>query len=129
MSSFHFLNKTQPESVTSLDLPDNTSCVLLKKRSISVEPMPMPILQPDGVLVKVMATGICGSDMHNYLSGGVGGRPAASRLVMGHESSGEVIAVGELVSSHKVGDRVAGMFTLVQRGSGKEVPGSVSRGS
>ena len=68
----------------------------------------MPILQPDGVLVKIMATGICGSDMHNYLSGGVGGRPAAKRLVMGHESSGEVVAVGDLVTSHKVGDRVAG---------------------
>lgn len=29
-------------------------------------------------------------------------------IVMGHESSGEVIAVGELVTTHKVGDRVAG---------------------
>ena len=112
MSAFHFLNKTQPESVTSLNLPDNTSCVLLKKRTISVEAMPMPILQPDGVLVKVISTGICGSDMHNYLSGGVGGRPAAIRLVMCHESSGEVIAVGELVDSHKVGDRVAGMYIM-----------------
>ena len=27
---------------------------------------------------------------------------------MGHESSGEVIAIGELVTTHKVGDRVAG---------------------
>lgn len=28
-------------------------------------------------------------------------------IVMGHESSGEVIAVGDLVTSHKIGDRVA----------------------
>jgi D-xylulose reductase len=52
---------------------------------------------------------ICGSDMHGYLSGGVGGRPVLEPLVMGHESAGEVIAVGEYVKSHKVGDRVAGM--------------------
>jgi len=108
MSQFHTLTKTQPESVTSLHLPENTACVLLRKREISVQPTPLPILQPDGVLVKVVATGICGSDLHNYLAGGVGGRPVTEPLVMGHESAGEVIAVGEMVTSHKVGDRVAG---------------------
>lgn len=46
--------------------------------------------------------------MHGYLSGGVGGRPVVEPLVMGHESAGEVIAVGEYVKTHKVGDRVAG---------------------
>ncbi|KAK1927366.1 putative xylitol dehydrogenase [Papiliotrema laurentii] len=107
MSQFHFLNKVQPPQVTSLNLPPNTSCVLLKKQTISVEPTPLPILQPDGVLVKVIATGICGSDLHNYLAGGVGGRPVTEPIVMGHESSGEVIAVGDLVTTHKVGDRVA----------------------
>lgn len=48
--------------------------------------------------------------MHGYLAGGVGGRPVVEPLVMGHESAGEVIAVGELVTTHKVGDRVAGAF-------------------
>lgn len=56
MSHLHFLNKVQPEQVTKLKLGENTSCVLLKKRTISIEPSPLPILQPDGVLVKVMAT-------------------------------------------------------------------------
>lgn len=45
--------------------------------------------------------------MHNFSAGGVGGRPPAKNLVMGHESSGEVIAVGKLVTTHQVGDRVA----------------------
>ncbi|GFZ42522.1 Probable D-xylulose reductase A, partial [Saitozyma sp. JCM 24511] len=107
MSQFHHLVKTQPAQVTVLNLPPNTSCVLLKKRTISVEATPLPILQPDGVLVKVISTGICGSDLHNYLAGGVGGRPVTEPIVMGHESAGEVIAVGELVTTHKVGDRVA----------------------
>ncbi|WVQ74669.1 hypothetical protein IAR50_004273 [Cryptococcus sp. DSM 104548] len=93
MSEFHFLNKTQPPQVTALDLPPNSSCVLLKKRHIVVREEPMPILQPD--------------DLHNYVAGGVGGKPVTEPLVLGHESSGEVIAVGDLVKTHKVGDRVA----------------------
>lgn len=56
MSSFHFLNKTQPPQVTSLHLPANLSCVLLKKQTISVESKPLPVLQPDGVLVKIIST-------------------------------------------------------------------------
>jgi D-xylulose reductase len=57
MSFFHTLVKEQPPQVTSLNLPENLSCVLLKKRTVTVKAMPMPILQPDGVMVKVMATG------------------------------------------------------------------------
>jgi len=56
MASFHFLSKTQPPQVTSLNLPPNLSCVLLKKQTISVEATPLPILQPDGVFVKVIST-------------------------------------------------------------------------
>lgn len=67
-----------------------------------------------------MGIRICGSDMHGYLSGGVGGRPVVEPLVMGHESAGEVIAVGEYVTTHKIGDRVAGMssfiYTPINRG-------------
>ncbi|KAG2416524.1 hypothetical protein HFD88_007739 [Aspergillus terreus] len=107
MSRYHQLTDTQPAHVTALNLPPNTSCVLVEKRRISIEPIPMPILQPDGVLVKVIANGICGSDMHVYLSGGIGGRGAYGRTVMGHEAAGEVIAVGEYVTTHKPGDRVA----------------------
>ena len=57
MSSFHFLNSVQPPQVTSLNLPPNVACVLYKKEMIKVEPTELPILQPDGVMVKVMATG------------------------------------------------------------------------
>lgn len=56
MSQFHQLTKTQPESVTKLNLPGNTSVVLLKKETIEVRDEPLPILQPDGVLVKVIST-------------------------------------------------------------------------
>ncbi|KAH7264594.1 chaperonin 10-like protein [Fusarium solani] len=101
------MHSTSSQQVADLGLEANTSCVLIKKQTISIEPMPMPVLKDDGVLVKVMASGICGSDMHAYLAGGVGGRPILSPTVMGHEAAGEVIAVGSAVMTHKVGDRVA----------------------
>ena len=56
MSQFHFLNKTQPPRVEALNLGPNTAAVLVKTRKISVESTPMPILQPDGLIVKVIAT-------------------------------------------------------------------------
>ncbi|WWD16471.1 hypothetical protein CI109_100897 [Kwoniella shandongensis] len=105
MAEFHFLNRVQPSQVTKLNLPENSACVLMKKRDIVIKPTPMPILQPDGVLVKTIATDKL--YLHNYVAGGVGGRPVTEPIVMGHESSGLVIAVGDLVKTHKVGDRVA----------------------
>ncbi|WVQ64974.1 uncharacterized protein L199_003144 [Kwoniella botswanensis] len=56
MAEFHFLNKVQPPQVTSLNLPPNHSCNLVAKRKIVVRPNDLPILQPDGVLVKVIST-------------------------------------------------------------------------
>lgn len=58
MSQFHFLNKTQPKHVEELDLGENTAAFLLKKRTIEVKASVMPILQPDGVLVKIISTGM-----------------------------------------------------------------------
>lgn len=74
--------------------------------------MPIPDLQyPDDVLVRVRAAGVCGSDLHGY-TGKTGRRKPP--LVMGHEASGEVTAVGEAVEHVKPGDRV-GIQPLVYR--------------
>jgi D-xylulose reductase len=56
MSQYHQLTAEQPESVKKLNLPGNTSVVLLKKQTIEVRDEALPILQPDGVLVKVIST-------------------------------------------------------------------------
>lgn len=107
MAEFHSLVKEQPQSVVDLKLGPNLGGVLHGKRDVAVQETPLPILQPDGVLVQVMATGICGSDMHSYLEGGIGPFRHKEPVVMGHESAGQVIAVGSMVKTHKVGDRVA----------------------
>lgn len=66
--------------------------------------VPTPeIKNPDDVLVKIHAVGICGSDLHLLH----GGNPSAKYpRVPGHEMTGEVIAVGNAVKNFKVGDRV-----------------------
>ena len=51
MSSFHTLNKVQPPHVSrAWDWTQILSCVLYKKETVKVEPVALPILQPDGVL-------------------------------------------------------------------------------
>jgi D-arabinitol dehydrogenase (NADP+) len=60
-------------------------------------------IHPDDVVVKVMASGICGTDVHIYRGEYLGGYP----IVPGHEFSGVVSAVGQNVRKYKPGDRVA----------------------
>jgi L-iditol 2-dehydrogenase len=75
------------------------------ERHLTVVDLPVPELErPDDVLVHVRAVGICGSDLHGYL-GHTGRR--IPPLVMGHEATGEVIAVGPDVRGLRPGARVA----------------------
>lgn len=64
---------------------------------------PEPDVGPDDVLVKVAACGVCGSDVHG-MDGSTGRR--VPPLIMGHEASGTVAAVGEAVKDLAEGDRV-----------------------
>ncbi len=62
---------------------------------------------PGDVRVKVGSVGICGSDVHYFEFGRIGDFVLKSPLVLGHETSGTVEAVGEGVANLKPGDRVA----------------------
>jgi L-iditol 2-dehydrogenase len=77
--------------------------VLKEYRRFAVEDFAVPGLQPDEVLVRVRACGICGSDVHG-MDGSSGRR--IPPIVMGHEASGEISQVGSAVSDWKAGDRV-----------------------
>jgi (R,R)-butanediol dehydrogenase/meso-butanediol dehydrogenase/diacetyl reductase len=65
-----------------------------------------PKAGPDDVVIKVAATGICGSDVAYRIMGGVSG-PSGKPLPIGHEFAGEIVEVGENVRTFKVGERVA----------------------
>ncbi len=68
---------------------------------IRLEEMPIPEIGNQEMLIRVIASGICGSDvMHWY-------RANRTPLVLGHEIAGEVSAVGSGIKKYKVGDRVA----------------------
>ena len=46
---------------------------------------------PGEVRVRVVAVGICGSDVHNYAEGAVGDTPCNFPMVLGHEPAGTVV--------------------------------------
>lgn len=85
------------------------------KKDIRIEEAPMPPPPgPGEVQIKVAWCGICGSDLHEYLAGPIfipttphplTGKQAP--LILGHEFSGEVVAVGEGVKTVRIGDLVA----------------------
>jgi L-iditol 2-dehydrogenase len=77
--------------------------ILKDYRRFAVEEVPTPGLQPDEVLVRVRACGICGSDVHG-IDGSTGRR--IPPLIMGHEAAGEIAEVGSAVSGWRPGDRV-----------------------
>jgi 2-desacetyl-2-hydroxyethyl bacteriochlorophyllide A dehydrogenase len=68
-------------------------------------PEPEPVA-PDDAVVRVAATGICGSDLHIY-HGRIEIEPG---FTLGHEYVGEVIAAGDGVERVSVGDRVLGTY-------------------
>ncbi|MBA4417106.1 MAG: alcohol dehydrogenase [Syntrophus sp. (in: bacteria)] len=67
---------------------------------VDLEEMPLPKVGKGDILVKVMASGICGSDVMEWY------RIKKAPLVLGHEVAGEVVDVGEEVTRFKRGDRV-----------------------
>ena len=72
-----------------------------------IEQVPDPVPTDDGVVLKVMASGICRSDWHGWQ----GNDPAIELPhVPGHELSGTIAAVGKDVSLWKAGDRVTVPF-------------------
>ncbi|MBA3482095.1 MAG: galactitol-1-phosphate 5-dehydrogenase [Pirellulales bacterium] len=78
--------------------------LLLKEyRRLEVVDFPRPEIQPNEVLVRVAACGICGSDVHGY-DGSTGRR--IPPLVMGHEAAGVIEHFGSEVREFQVGDRV-----------------------
>ncbi len=80
------------------------AAVLHGKDDLRYEEVPMPELGDGDVLVKVKATGICGSDIPRVLGNAAHNYP----IILGHEFSGDVVEIGKDVTEVTVGDRVSG---------------------
>ncbi len=77
--------------------------VLEEYNKLIYKDVPDPVILENEVLVKVMACGICGSDIHG-LDGSTGRR--IPPVIMGHEASGIIVKTGDNVTGWKSGDRV-----------------------
>lgn len=69
-------------------------------QDVRLEEMPTPKIGAGEMLVKAMASGICGSDVMEWY------RIKKAPRVLGHEMTGEIVAVGEGVKQYRVGERV-----------------------
>ncbi len=74
--------------------------VYYNNRDVRLEELETPQIGPGELLVKVIASGICGSDVMEWY------RIKKAPRVLGHEIAGEIVEVGEGVERYQVGDRV-----------------------
>ncbi|WP_433654307.1 NAD(P)-dependent alcohol dehydrogenase [Nocardia sp. CA-128927] len=100
------------------------AAVLEMVGKVAIVERAMPDPGPAEVLIKVSAVGVCGSDVHYYEHGRIGGHVVEQPLVLGHEASGVVIGLGSNARRHVVGQRVSlepGVpdFTCVQCRAGR----------
>jgi len=73
---------------------------------LRLEEAEIPEPAADEVLLRVKAVGVCGSDIHFYVTGRSGVFTITEPFVMGHEFAGEIVEVGEDVKDFRKGDRV-----------------------
>jgi len=81
--------------------------IIHEAKDLRLEDYPVETPGPGQVAIKLASGGICGSDLHYYNHGGFGAVRLKQPMVLGHEVSGHVTALGEGVSSLAVGDLVA----------------------
>jgi L-iditol 2-dehydrogenase len=82
------------------------AAVLHPPSEIRIEERERPVPGAREVLVQITAIGVCGSDVHYYEHGRIGPMVVEAPMVLGHESAGRVVELGEGATRHAVGDRV-----------------------
>ena len=75
--------------------------VWYNNRDLRIEERPVPAIGPGEMLIRVDASGICGSDVMEWY------RIDRAPLVLGHEIGGQVVEIGDGVERFRVGDRVS----------------------
>ncbi|MBC8570755.1 NAD(P)-dependent alcohol dehydrogenase [Zongyangia hominis] len=83
------------------------AAILTKQNTMEIQEIPIPECGDDEVLVKVMAVGVCGSDVHFFSEGHIGDDYVQYPHILGHEGAGIVEAVGKNVTKFQPGDHVA----------------------
>jgi len=76
--------------------------------ALALQDVPIPHLEKNNVLIKVKKTAICGTDVHIYKWDSWAQQTIKPPMVIGHEFVGEIIELGENVTSLEVGQIVSG---------------------
>lgn len=92
-----------PLNIKSIvERPMNTMKVAMyyNNHDVRIEEQPIPTISDDELLIKIKASGICGSDVMEWY------RIKKAPLVLGHEIAGEIIQKGKQVKTFEIGDRI-----------------------
>ena len=103
------LGESASAAKTSVGIPKTAKVAMLTgQKKIEVKEFPIPALQDDDILVRVEGCGVCGTDVHEWKGDPFGLIP----VTLGHEGTGEIIALGKNVKTDtagkpiKVGDKI-----------------------
>lgn len=81
--------------------------VLEEQHRLAIRDIDLPLaVGPNDVRIRLHTVGICGSDVHYYTHGRIGGFVVEAPMVLGHEAAGTVVEIGPDVRHLTVGDRV-----------------------
>ena len=94
-------SKPQPSSSGSIPKTAKVS-MLTGERKMEIMEFPIPEVGDDDILVKVEGCGICGTDVHEWKGDPFGYIP----VILGHEGTGEVIALGKNVKIDSAGNPI-----------------------
>src|SRR4051812_29833602 len=78
--------------------------VFTAPRQLEMQDLPVPEIGGGEALIRVRASGVCGSDLHGFLGKS---KRRVPPLVLGHEFSGEVAEISSAIPGVSAGDRVA----------------------
>lgn len=95
------VTKAEPEPEQRVLPRTMRAAVYYGKQDVRLETVPVPTIGPGEVLVRVHTCGICGTDLKKISTGS-----HSAPRIFGHETAGQVVAIGRSVSSFAVGDRV-----------------------
>jgi threonine 3-dehydrogenase len=79
-----------------------------KEVGVWLDDVPVPTIGINDVLIKVLRTGICGTDLHIYKWDAWAQKTIPVPLVIGHEFVGSIVEVGSNVTDFHIGDIVSG---------------------
>ncbi len=93
-----------------------TMKALVKRRpdvGLDLEEVPVPRIGNNDLLIRILKTAICGTDLHIYNWDAWAQRTIKVPQIIGHEFVGEIVDMGEDVTGYQIGERVSGEGHIV----------------